>query len=143
MSEDQLNGDIKSVLNSYFNTITKSNLNKDDYKKAHERMYMILKTIFTKADLTPNYYRYFLDTFYNLSKITQGFSLARMFYGLEHFSKELSVVEGYTNMMSLISATYIPEERYTGIKFVNMEKVMNSFITTDSRQYLASFYKIE
>lgn len=145
MSDDSLTGDIKLVLKKYFGVVTTSKLRDIEYTDAHMSMYRLLKTIVDEKNGSDveKYYGIFLDTFANLAQVNKDFTLERMFYGIQFMTKDFDIINGYTNMMSLVSATYLPEERYTGVRFITMNKVLDSFVPTNSRSYITSFYKLD
>lgn len=145
MMDDALTADIKLVLKKYFGVVTVSKLRDVEYADAHMSMYNLLKNIVSDSNgsLVEKYYKTFLDTFAVLAETTEGFKLERMFYGIQFMTKDFDIVNGYTNMMSLVSATYLPSERYSGIRFITMNKVLDSFVPAGSRSYITSYYKLD
>lgn len=142
--DDALTADIKLVLKKYFGVVTVSKLRDIEYADAHMSMYNLLKNIVSEnnGSLVEKYYGLFLDTFAKLAEANEDFKLERMFYGIQFMTKDFDIVNGYTNMMSLVSATYLLSERYDGVRFISMNKVLDSFVPDSSRSYFTNYYKI-
>lgn len=145
MTDDHLSGDIKAVLKKYFTVVTTPKLPDNEYKDAHMSMYNVLTAIFKEENggLVSKYYGVFIDTFAELAENTKAFSLERMFYGIQFMSGDYGVIDGYTSIMSLVSATYLPETRYSGTRFINMNKVLDAFVPVATRHYLTTYYRME
>lgn len=145
MSQNQFSADIKNVLDNYFKVVTNPRLSNEEYKNAHLAVNNILKKIFdpSTGGLTAVYYGEFMDTFASLAKNNKAFSLELMFYGIQFMTGDYDIIEGYTSIMSLISATYLPESRYTGTRFINVDKVLNNFVPVESRHYLTTYYRMD